>query len=112
MPTKSNRIIKFMNSKNRYELEEMGVVDRTETILHVKKVLTKNNLTIQLEEKCQNLELTVNGFFNRIELLTQKGIPSLFFINDKLMTSVDYVKSLKDISKDVVNLSNIRGNIT
>jgi len=43
--------------------------------------------------------------------LTQKGLPYLFVINDKLMTIEDYVKRLKDIAKDSVNLSNIRGNI-
>ena len=113
MPTTTNRIIKFLNSKNRYELEELGVAERTsETILQVKNLLTKNNLIVQLEDKCQNLELTVNRFFNRIESLTQKGLPSLFVINDKLVTREDYVKRLKYITKDVFNLSNIRGNIT
>lgn len=57
------------------------------------------------------MELTVNIFFNRIEPLTQKGLPSLFVINDKLMIREDYVKRLKDIAKDVVNLSNIKGSI-
>ena len=51
----------------------------------MKKVLTKKNLNVQLEEKCQNLELTVNKFFNRIGPLTHKGLPSLFVINDKIM---------------------------
>ena len=57
------------------------------------------------------MELTVNIFFNRIEPLTQKGLPSLVVINDKLMIREDYVKRLKDMAKDFVNLSNIRGNI-
>jgi len=29
MPTTSNRIIKFLNVRNKYELEELGVEDRT-----------------------------------------------------------------------------------
>lgn len=57
------------------------------------------------------MEQTINKFFNKIEPLTQKGLPSLFFINDKLMTRKDYVKRLKDIANDSMNLSNIRGNI-
>jgi len=52
MPTTTNRIIKYLNSKNRYELEELGVVDRTKTILYMKKELTKKKLIVQLEEKC------------------------------------------------------------
>lgn len=41
IPATTNNIIKFLNSKNRYELD-----DRTETILEVKKVLTKKNLVV------------------------------------------------------------------
>lgn len=44
MPTEATNIIKFLNSKSRYELEEVGISDRTSTILEVKKVLTKRNL--------------------------------------------------------------------
>lgn len=44
MPIEAANIIKFLNSKSRYELEEVGVSDRTSTILEVKKFLTKRNL--------------------------------------------------------------------
>lgn len=112
MPTTTNRIIKILNSRNRYDLEELGVADRTKNILHVKKVLTKKNLSLQLEEKCQNLELTLNRFFNRIEPLNQKRLPSLFVINDKLMAREHYIKKLQGIAMDATNLSNIKGSIT
>ena len=46
MPSTTNFIIRFLNSKNRYELDDLGVDDRTETILEVKKVLTKKNLVV------------------------------------------------------------------
>lgn len=91
MPSTANRIIKFLNSRNRYELKELEVAARIEAILQVKKVLTKKNLNVQLEEKCQNLELKVNRFFNKIEPLTQKGLPSMFVVNGKLMAREDYV---------------------
>ena len=48
-PTEASNIIKFLNSKNKYELEEIGIEDGTETILEFKKVLTKKNLILQLE---------------------------------------------------------------
>jgi len=94
MRVTANRIIKILNSRNRYELEYLGVADRTDTILHVKKVLTKKSLNVHLEEKCQNLELTINRFLNKMQPLHQKGIPSLFVINDKLMARGDYAKRL------------------
>lgn len=115
MTTASNMIIKFLNSRNRYELEELGVAERKKAILQVKKVLTKKSLNVQLEEKCQNLELTVNRFFNGIEPLNQKGLPYSFVINekdDKLMAREDYVKKIQGIATNVANLSNIKGSIT
>jgi hypothetical protein len=51
MPAEATEIIKFLNSKTREELEELKIEDRTETILEVKRVLTKRGLMIQLEEK-------------------------------------------------------------
>ena len=36
-PEEASEIIKFLNSKNKYELEELGIADRTETILEVKR---------------------------------------------------------------------------
>jgi len=48
MPAIENIIIKFLNARNKYELEELGVANRTETILKVKKVLTKKSLNVHL----------------------------------------------------------------
>lgn len=61
-PNEANEIIKFLDSKNKQELEEIGISDKTETILEVKKVITKRNLMIQLEDKCQNMELAITIF--------------------------------------------------
>jgi hypothetical protein len=85
-PTQANDIIKFLNSKTREELEELKIEDRTETILEVKRVLTKRGLMLQLEEKVQSMEQGVQRFFNKIEALQKKGLPGLKVINDKLMT--------------------------
>lgn len=53
----ATKIIKVLNSKTKDELEELGIEDRTETVLEVRKVLTKINVMLQLENKCQNLEM-------------------------------------------------------
>jgi hypothetical protein len=75
MPTKANEIIKFLNSNTKEELEDLKVEDRTETILEVKRVLTKRGLMLQLKEKSQNIEVRVQRFFNKIEVLQKKGLP-------------------------------------
>jgi hypothetical protein len=46
MPIEANEIIKFLNSKTREELEDLRIEDRTETILEVKRVLTKRGLIL------------------------------------------------------------------
>jgi hypothetical protein len=112
MPTQANEIIKFLNSKTREELEELRIEDRTETILEVKRVLTKRGLMLQQEEKVQAMDLGVQRLFSKIEALQKKGLPSLKVINDKLMTLLDYKKRLADVAKDSSKFSGIQGSIT
>jgi hypothetical protein len=69
MPTQENEIIKFLNSKTREELEELKTEDKTDTILEVKRVLTKRGLMLQLEEKVQTMDLGAHIFFSKIESL-------------------------------------------
>jgi DNA repair exonuclease SbcCD ATPase subunit len=111
-PTQANDIIKFLNSKTREELEELKIEDRTETILEVKRVLTKRGLMLQLEEKVQTMDLGVHKFFSKIEALQKKGLPGLKVINDKLMTLPDYKKRLSEVSKDSSKFVGIQGSIT
>jgi hypothetical protein len=112
MPTQANEIIKFLNSKTREELEALKIEDRTETILEVKRVLTKRGLMLHLEEKVHAIDLGVQIFFSKIEALQKKGLPGLKVINDKLMTLLDYKKRLAEVSKDSSNFSGNQGSIT
>jgi hypothetical protein len=74
MLIKANEIIRFLNSKTKEELENLKIEDRTETILEVKRVLTKRGLMLQLEEKVQIMEGGVQIFFSKIEALQKKGM--------------------------------------
>jgi hypothetical protein len=96
-----------LNSKTREELEELRIEDRTETILEVKRVLTKRGLMLKLEEKVQAMDLGVQKFFRKIEALQKKGLPGLKVINDKLMTLPDYKKRLANVAKDSSKFSGI-----
>ena len=86
MQEESIRIIQFLDSKNKYELQELDIPDRTGTILEVKRVLAKRNLMLNLEDMCQTMQLAVDKFMTKFELLREKGLPSHVVINDKLMT--------------------------
>ena len=50
MPEEATRIIHFLNSENKYELQELEIPDRIGTILEVRRVLTKRNLMLNLED--------------------------------------------------------------
>jgi len=111
MPIEASNIIIFLNSKSKYELEELGISERTATILEVNKVLTKRNLIDQLEERCETLELQVNKFANKIEALIQKGLPIIYVINDKLTTQEEYVLKMKEMARSSIKFSGIKGSM-
>jgi len=94
MPTQANEIIIFLNSKTREDLEELKIEDKIETILEVKRVLTKRGIMLQLEKKVQVMEQGVQKFFNKIDALP------------------DYKKRLSNVSKDSSKFSGIQGSIT
>jgi hypothetical protein len=98
--------------KDQEELEELKIEDRTETILEVKRVLTKRGLMLQLEEKIQVMDQGVQRFFHKIDALQRKGLPGMKVINDKLMTLPDYKKRLTEISNDSSKFAGIQGSIT
>ena len=62
MPEDSNRLIHFLNNKNRYELHEINIEDRNKTILEIRKVISKRNLMLNLEEKCHNIQVAIDRF--------------------------------------------------
>lgn len=69
MPEQATRLIHFLNSKNKYELQELETPDRTGTILEVKKVLTKRNLMMNLDDKCQTMQLAIDRFMVKFDVL-------------------------------------------
>jgi hypothetical protein len=112
MPTEANEIIKFLNSKSKEELEALQIEDRTETILEVKRVLTKRGLMLQLEERVQAMDVAVQRFFSKTESLQKKGLPSLFVINNRLITLSDYKQNILTVAKDGSKFTGIKGSIT
>jgi len=47
----------------------LDIADRKGTILEVKKVLTKRNLMLNLEEKCQTMQLAIDRFMVKFDVL-------------------------------------------
>jgi hypothetical protein len=64
-PTKAIELIKILNYKKKQELEELDIKERIETILDIKKVLTKKVLMLQLDEESQVMDICVQSFFSK-----------------------------------------------
>jgi hypothetical protein len=58
------------------------------------------------------MDTGVNFFFDKIEALQKKGLPSLRVLNDKLMTLPDYKQRLATVAKNSLKFSGIQGSIT
>ena len=86
----------------------MGVEDRTEAIIEVKKVLSKRNLMVNLEEKIHNMQVVIDRFMQRFQSFRDKGLPNPMVIHDKLMTQLEYTDRLRKLAKDQVSTSGIK----
>ena len=59
----------MLNSRTKHELEKLGIQDMTDTILEVGNFLNIRNLMLQLENKCQNLEVQIKKFHEKFTIL-------------------------------------------
>ncbi len=101
MPEEASRIIHFLNSKNKYELQELDILlDRNGTILEVKKVLTKRNLMMNLEDKFETVQLAIDRFMVKFDVLRQKGLPNPLVLNGKLIQQEDCNRKIREVEKD------------
>jgi len=111
VPGEENKIIKVLNSKTKEELEEFGIEDRTNIVLEVRRVLTKKNLLLQLESKCQNLEARIIKFHRKFNTLQQKGLQALRHSTDQLIPLEDYQYKLHQITTHKTKFSKVKGTI-
>ena len=63
----------------------------------------------QLEDKCQNMELAITRFMVKFDVLRQKGLPNPLVINDRLMKHEDYDKKIKEVVKEQIDNSSMKG---
>jgi hypothetical protein len=112
MPIEENKIIRFINSKTREDLEDLKIEDRTKTILEVKRIITKRGLMLQLEEKFQNMNVEFHKFFSKIDALQKKGFPSWLVLNNKIMTLSNYKEKISMVANDSSKFLGIHGSIT
>lgn len=107
-PEEAIQLINFLNSQSREVLEQKDIEDQTGTILEIKRVLTKKNLMLNLERRCQSIEEDIDEFMIKYNILTDKGLPNLLFINDKLMKHEHYIEILHKQSRSQASSSTVK----
>ena len=55
--------------------------------------------------------MAISRFLNKIEPLVEKGLPSLYVINNKLIQKGYYMAKLREAAKDATKFSNIKWNV-
>jgi len=63
---------------------------------------------LNLEEKCHNMQVAIDKFMAKFEILREKGLPSPMVINENLMTQLDYDTRLRQLAKEKSNSSSIK----
>jgi hypothetical protein len=67
---------------------------------------------LQLEEKAQDMDIGVEIFFSKFELIHKKGLLGLLVLNDKMITLLDYKQKISAMEKDSSKFAGIHGSIT
>jgi len=105
MPKIANRMINVLNNRTGLQLAAMGIRDRTDTILLIKRVLTLRNYVQTLERKCQEIQAKVNVFIGKITALHGRGLPSLITSVGRLLTHENYSKRVNTYATNQITAS-------
>ena len=104
-PEEANQLIQFLNTQTRHQLADLGIQDRTATILEIKRVFTKRNLMQNLERRCFDMQTEILDFGKRFDVLLNKGLPSPIMSGDKIMDLETYVRKLDIHAHNLANSS-------
>ena len=66
------------------------------------------NLMLNLKENFHNMQVAIDRFMAKFQILKKKGLPSPMVINDKLMTQLDYGNKLRQFAKEHAIFSSIK----
>ena len=83
----------------------MGIRDRTDTILLIKRVLTLRSYVQSLERKFQEIQAEVNEFIAKITALHKRGLPSLVTSAGRLLSHEHYAKRVNSFATNQITAS-------
>ena len=70
-------MIHFLNNQTKEELVALNIINRTDVVLTVKKVLTLRKFVQTLERKCHERQAEVDEYKLKMGALQDKGFSSL-----------------------------------
>lgn len=91
-----------------YHLDELDIEDRARAIIEINKVLTKSNLMLNLERKCQSMQAHIYKLMKKFGILREEGLPRPMVIHEKLMSQEDYVDRLNESSNYQASTSGVK----
>lgn len=105
MPEQANRMIQFLNTRTKGQLAALGISNRTETILLIKRVLTLRNFVQTIDIKCQEMQTEVDEFKTKIMELHSKGLPSLLTNVERLLSHDLYANKVNNFAANQITAS-------
>jgi len=63
---------------------------------------------LNLEKRCQSIQVDIDSFMTKYGILREKGLPSPMVINDKLVTQEDYIERLKKLAASQASTSGVK----
>jgi len=105
MPEVANIMIQVLNYRTGTELAKMGIRNRIDTILLIKRVLTLRNYVQALDRKCQEMQIEVNEFITKITTLHSRGLPSLVTSARRIFSHEHYAKRINNYATNQITTS-------
>ena len=102
MPEIANRIINVLNNRTGPQLAAIGITNRTNTILLIKRVLTLRKLVQTLDRRCQEMQTEVNKFTDKVTALHSRGLPSLLNSAGRLLSHENYEKRVNTFATNQI----------
>jgi len=102
MPEIANRMINVLNNRTGPQLAAMGISNRIDTILLIKRVLTLRTLVQTLDRRCQEMQTEVNKFREKFTVLHNRGLPSLLNSVGRLLSHENYAKRVNTFATNQI----------
>ena len=102
MPEIANRMINVLNNRTGPQLAAIGIPNRSETILLIKRVLTLRSLVQTLDRRSQDMQTEVNRFMDKFAALQSRGLPGLLNSAGRLLSHENYAKRVNTFATNEI----------